>query len=93
MNTQPTPETDSALKEKYLAEAKKFDQQLQIKLATEMEITFKEQRRLASENPRVVEYRYSDRPDEIFTDRKLLQKNRGLTDEQVQQTMTIYEPK
>jgi hypothetical protein len=65
--------------------------QLQTKLATEMEITFTLRHRLASENPRVIEYCYSDRPDEIFTDHKLLQKHRGLTDEQVQQTITIHE--
>jgi len=54
-------------------------------------LTFTLQHRLASENPRVIEYCYSDRPDEIFTDHKLLQKHRGLTDEQVQQTINIYE--
>ena len=58
---------------------------------TSHRITFKLMHRLASENPRIVEYCFSDRPDEIFTDRELLLKNRGLTDEQVQQTMTIYE--
>jgi hypothetical protein len=57
----------------------------------EAETTFTLRHRLASENPRVIEYCYSDRPDEIFTDHKLLQKHRGLTDEQVQQTITIYE--
>jgi len=58
----------------------------------EMKTTFTLQRKLVSENPRVVDYRFSDRPDEIFTDYKLLQKHRGLTDEQLQQTITIYEP-
>ena len=71
--------------------SQKVKSQLQIKLATEMETTFTLQHKLVSENPRVIEYRYSDRPDEIFTDHKLLQKHRGLTNEQVQQTITIYE--
>lgn len=42
-------------------------------------ITYKLMHRLASENPRIIEYCFSDRPDEIFTDRDLLMKHRGLT--------------
>jgi hypothetical protein len=45
--------------------------------------------RLASENPRIVEYCFSDRPDEIFTDVDLLKEHRGLTDEKLQQTITV----
>lgn len=52
-------------------------------------ITFKLRHRLASANPRVIEYSFSDRPDEIFTDRDLLMKHRGLTLEQLKQTVTI----
>jgi hypothetical protein len=56
---------------------------------TSHHITFKLRHRLASENPRIVEYCFSDRPDEIFTDRDLLIKHRGLTHEELQQTVTI----
>ena len=45
--------------------------------------------RLASENPRIVEYCFSDRPDEIFTDRDLLRKHRGLSHEELKQTITF----
>jgi hypothetical protein len=51
--------------------------------------TFTLRHRLASENPRIVEYSFSDRPDEIFTDRDLLMKHRGLTHEELKQTVTI----
>jgi hypothetical protein len=57
--------------------------------ATGHHITFKLRHRLASENPRIVEYSFSDRPDEIFTDRDLLMKHRGLTHEELRQTVTI----
>jgi hypothetical protein len=45
--------------------------------------------RLASENPRIVEYCFSDRPDEIFTDVDLLKEHRGLTEEELRQTVTV----
>lgn len=46
---------------------------------TSHHITFNLMHRLASENPRIIEYCFSDRPDEIFTDRDLLMKHRGFT--------------
>ena len=52
-------------------------------------ITLKLRHRLASANPRIVEYSFSDRPDEIFTDRDLLMKHRGLTLEELRQTVII----
>jgi hypothetical protein len=52
-------------------------------------ITFTQQRRLVSENPRIVEYRFSDRPDEVFTNLDDLKKHRGLTMEQLRQTVQI----
>jgi hypothetical protein len=50
-------------------------------------ITFTQQRRLVSENPRIVEYRFSDRPDEVFNSLDDLRKHRGLTEEQLRQTV------
>jgi hypothetical protein len=43
--------------------------------------TFQLQHRLASENPRVVEFRFSDKPDEVFRDRAELFRSRGLREE------------
>jgi hypothetical protein len=54
-------------------------------------ITFKLRHRLVSENPRVVEYCFSDRPDEVFTDHALLRKHRGLTHEELLQTVTVIQ--
>jgi hypothetical protein len=45
--------------------------------------------RLASEDPRIVEYCFSDRPDEVFTDLDLLREHRGLTKAQLKATATI----
>ena len=45
--------------------------------------------RLASEDPRIVEYCFSDKPDEIFTDLDLLREHRGLTEAQLKATGTI----
>ena len=45
--------------------------------------------RLVSENPRIVEYCFSDRPDEIFTDLDLLREHRGLTEAQLKATGII----
>lgn len=56
---------------------------------TSHHITFKIMHRLASENPRIVEYCFSDRPDEIFTDRDLLMRHRGLNSEELKQTLTF----
>ena len=56
---------------------------------TSHHITFTLRHRLASANPRIVEYSFSDRPDEIFTDRDLLMKHRGLTLEELKQTVTV----
>ena len=51
--------------------------------------TFTLMHRLASKEPRVVEYCFSDRPDEVFTDRDLLRKHRGLTEAQLRSTVTV----
>ena len=45
--------------------------------------------RLASEDPRIVEYCFSDKPDEIFTDLDLLREHRGLTEAQLRSTVTV----